>query len=685
PEALADPARRLTDADVAWVRSGWEPRHIQESRGWLGQENRERVLLVRPQPDGTSTRLGFRGLTGEQVGALERSGLEPALAVQVGDRYDVVVRVGEKLSEGDARQLRQLLTQRFDLPRTSGVFLDAVHLPGSRPDPRDEATRAHLVAVRQEPGSASERWVAEMREARERQAVVERARALPLDTRLDRAPALYANELARDQPELPPSGYLSHFHNQVLAVRANPGSGSGTERSLSDTTLVAAARADTRRLPEVPGNLAPEHDARLLGYEAEIRRRGNASFLLLQRAERELEAAAGRVEATRARAEGPKASPRDLGAHRKALRDHAQAVTDHAERARDYARWLFVEASLDRERFAIAFTDRPRAETLDALAQAFAKELRLERQAGGNPTSELAPQATRPQLEEHLRGLDNYLGAARTKLAELPESEIATVEMALWEREVTRLALGQEALHREPATREALEQAAGARDGRQAVAAFFDYRSELASRAALEAQIGSVATVARDRLPDAAARVARGDVSPEALRQLNGSLVALDGAGSVRLPGREAAGEAREWVARFVALEKEIRRDAATLQQLGSQAPGEVRQRLLANASEAVGLHQRLERLQRALLQIADPGKAPEGLTPTAWKTAWLLKAVEKGLSPDLAASQLGNLAKAPALASSLMPGGKALGTALMAARFTAGVANRWVERVLRH
>ncbi|HEX4956241.1 MAG TPA: relaxase/mobilization nuclease domain-containing protein, partial [Thermoanaerobaculia bacterium] len=38
PEALADPARRLTDADVAWVRSGWEPRHIQESRGWLGQE-----------------------------------------------------------------------------------------------------------------------------------------------------------------------------------------------------------------------------------------------------------------------------------------------------------------------------------------------------------------------------------------------------------------------------------------------------------------------------------------------------------------------------------------------------------------------------------------------------------------------------------------------------------------------
>ncbi len=684
PEALAEAGRRMTDADVAWVRAGWEPRHIEESRAWLGQENRERALIVRPQPDGQSTRLGFRALTGEQVSALERSGLEPALAVQVGDRYDVVLRVGAKLSEGDARDLRRLLTERFELPRTSGVFLDAVHLPGSRPDPRDEAARAHLVAVRHEPASASERWVAEMREARERAAVVEKARALEIDTKLDRAPALAANEALREQPQLPEAGYLSHFHRQVLEVRANPGPSTGIERALSDQSLVNSARADTRRLPEVPGHLAPEHDARLLGLEAEIRRRGNAAFLMLQRAERELESAAGRVEATRARAEGPKASPRYLGAHRKALRDHAQAASEHGERARDYARWLFVKASLDRERFAIAFTDRPRAETFDALREAFVKEVRLERQAGGQPTPELAPRATRPQLEEHLRGLDNYLGAARAKLAELPEPEIATVEMALREREVTRLALGQEALRREPATREALEQAAG-QDGRQAVSAFFDYRSELASRAALEAQLGSVATVARDRLPEAAGRVARGDLSPEALRQLNGSLVALDGAGSVRLPAREAAGEPREWVARFVQVEREIRQDAAALQKLGAQAPAELRQRLLAHASEAVGIHQRLERLQRTLLQVADPGKAPEGISPSAWKTAWLLKAVEKGLSPDLAASQLGNLAKAPALASSLIPGGKALGASLMAVRFAAGLAYRHVERVLRH
>lgn len=375
------------------------------------------------------------------------------------------------------------------------------------------------------------------------------------------------------------------------------------------------------------------------------------------------------------------------------------------------ARWVErVRAELERGEVLRGIENRPQPGSLhgapDVLKQEAAIRWLEERELGRSAPEEARPAELRagPVLAEAHAQLEaardrvqalaerahagggEAVAAARAALEALtPLEEAARAASAELARRLEHDArLDREAWAKaseaEPATRQAAVRAAIAGELGEALAAFLRYREDLARRASHEALFVCVASSAEERLPLALARVRHVSPTPEALRELAGALVALEGAQAVHL-APPVGSEPRAWITRLLHLERVIAHQAERLLELGPAAPRELRTRLLTQATEAVGLHQALDRLLRSARGLVDPAPAPEGVSREAWQLAWMRRAVETGhLACELAASHVANAHPSPAVSASVAA--HALAIAAPAARQALGVAVSWADRV---
>ncbi len=668
---------RLERQDLVEPRFGWEHETIARSRGWIDSFNGSRVFLLRTPPREERV-LGFRDLSSDHVRALERAGYEPAWTVRVGERYDVLLRAHERLGPSEVTALRNLLIKNFELPVQTGVFMDAVRLPGAAvqlPGGRREV--AELVGLREEPFSASERFVEAIRDAPERAAVMELASRLPQQLSVEVEPPLV---LPRDSP-------VAGLQEQVEAARRLGLSVDATAWSEHDQAqLVEHARAAQREvlapLGQNPTAAVSEHPgvSQLLEIETELARRVRIAEIQLYRTEdwagerlQQLEPLARQVEQT----------PTLDGIHRYqvAVQAHGEAVEEYQRTVRAHAGLLQDQALLDRERLAAAVSAQPVDRDLIERYQAgLGREIELGRRAGREAVlspsrEELAAIVRRLEaVEGSIRQLQGGLRAGRAEA--LPAWEAASRER-LTLRDAAELARARAA----PGPERLRESLAAANGHQQTLSAWSHHQSALVGRSAIESRFQVDLADPSERLRAAADRVRQGDFSPEALRRLNAELVRSLPAEAIPTPAALKADltDAKALVERYLALREDIVPLATRAAQGGDMDPAG-RVALLARSSEAVGLHQHIEQLQRKMLGVIEPGGPPAGISASAWNLAWLHRAVEKGLLPEVAQAQLANTAR---VASAVPAAGRALWLAYTAARTVTQTLTNPIRRAL--
>jgi len=154
---------------------------------------------------------------------------------------------------------------------------------------------------------------------------------------------------------------------------------------------------------------------------------------------------------------------------------------------------------------------------------------------------------------------------------------------------------------------------------------------------------------ARERLRDAAERIALGDLSPDALRRA--ASATLEARPEVTLaPSRELPRAPEALIERYTALRNVLREEAGAIVDTAGAASESTLERVFMRASEMVRLHQRIETLERKQLDLPEP---PAGLAPGSVPhgVAWLSLAMSKGLEPAQAAAHLANATRATFLA----------------------------------
>jgi hypothetical protein len=125
----------------------------------------------------------------------------------------------------------------------------------------------------------------------------------------------------------------------------------------------------------------------------------------------------------------------------------------------------------------------------------------------------------------------------------------------------------------------------------------------------------------------------------------------------------------------------EILREAQRLAEGDALGPERV-VRLFGASAEAVAWLRHLDRQQRASSGLPEPGRPPKEVSELAWRAAWVEVAAGKGLTPQVAASHLGNLARAsPEAAPRALDVAVSWGLSL--GRTLSRSAGRWVRAVV--
>ena len=586
----------------------------------LTPEERAGRLLVRPTPGGPQTALGFRGVTGEQLQSLKAAGFEPSWTLAVGERFDVLLRSPQRLAPAAAEALRERLIERFALPRSRGLFLEAVHLPGHPAGPG--APVAQLLATRATPLSAE---LVEARPGhREARPAPEIREVRAIAPELARAPLAVLEERLAPRPNWPADSPWTTLQAGIERARSAPGDPQERFARAVDLELTARAQAATLDLAETRADRGADlaaTRAEVLALEAELGSRKHALASELADAEQGLAEAARKLEqAARAAGEDP-GNPETLRSYQDQAAVYFERETSHRELELGY-RWLtLAELERDRERLAFALPDPSSPEAAASFAQLNHRE-NLYRLAQGDGPSQWVHPALRTTSSSPPEPFAPE--KTRPRLPELPARELETLRASLTVR---------------------LER-------RQPLPVWSAYRDlrELLAHSATEPHWLTTGS-ARERLEALAARVARGETGPKTLREVQNALVATFGAGELARP---PATPARPDLARLVTLDALLRDRAHHLSIRGAQTSLERRREFLTLASEAVALHRRAEQGLVHLARLPDPATLPGGAARPFVNRDWLELALEKGgLRPALGKEILANLLSAPTLEAS--------------------------------
>lgn len=677
---------RIPQEAIAWRRDGWSEATVEEAKNWLSRENHTRMLLVRPE-GATETHLAFRGVTKEQLGYMKAEGFEPAWVVKVGDQYDVLLRAHQRLSQADASALSGDLAARYDLAVPRGHFRDAVRLPGSAIHLPEGRELAQLVERRELPFSESEVVMEELRRLPEQREVALLAReetpALPRDS----TPAAMAEEQVAARPSLPPDSPVARLQTEVEAAREWRAPEPLPNRSVEE--LLAGAREANRQalaaLENSPAGVEPLASQpavrELLSFEAELSRRRGALEEQLARLEPGVREKLERVE-TLARDIEARPDLDSIRRYQEAVQVFGEAQADYQAAERAHAQVLSSQATLDRERMGAAVAAEPERPALREIhRQATERELDLARQAGSHLELPVQPQASAEMLRRTLATWERHEPGLLTRL-----KEEGARALPAWERYTRDTILARAQLDRSEAARasEPRRLAAAVERGAEpakVLQAMVDHQRSLVAHAAAERKLSIELVDPGDRLRQAAGRVAGGDTSPEALRRLNAELVRQVPREAIAPPLTKAPKEPSKLVERYLGVREDLVNFARRAAQPGAM-DSQGNALLLARSTEALGLHQHVERLHRRMLGVMDPGQAPQGLSQGAWDLAWLRRATEKGMLPTEAQSHLGNVVRAPAAAGRIAAG-KTLWIGVLAARWAASKLENYAQRVL--
>jgi hypothetical protein len=457
---------------------------------------------------------------------------------------------------------------------------------------------------------------------------------------------------------------------------------------LDDRALLTAARQANAQAITQAGGEAPAESAearpRLLALEGEIARRRAGFETDLAQAEARLGAAVERLERLAVEVQ---ARPDLDGVERypEATQAYARAALAHREAEQRFLSATLAQVTLDRQRSAAALLE----DSEDGAARGgherlLSREIALARQTGQEGEPSIGGRASAEELRRQLSEATARADALRANLRGRGLTALGEFEAAERERLVTQQFLELAAIRAAAARGEAsLDARLSHRDPRRALEAFLGHQRELTERGIAESRLAAAGTDAGDRLRRAAERVAGGDLSTEALRRLNGEIVVTAETRHLSVPGYRTPESPEQLLARYRELRKQVQADSARLASRTGRVPPAELGRLLQRSAEVIHIHQRLEAAQRRIFGIAHPGKAPHGISQTAWDVAWLQRAMEKGLLPSVATAHLGNAARTPFAAAGLALPGKAATVALLAVRFGARLAWSWTRRVL--
>ena len=671
PAKAGRDTQRIERDDLVFERRGWRADLIDRSQQFLRGQNRTNMILIRPQ-DESSTYMAFRGVPEAQLKRMESEGLEPALAVKHGDRYDVLLKAHQRLAPAEAAQVRASIAKEYGLELPRSLYVAAVRAPGFEVDPGNPKSKAELVAVREEPFSASQRILREMREAPELRIIETRAREIEKDRQRltlaePRSRAESGHKLAENNP-------IAVLQERVEVLAREQGSVDRLSEASTHELLEAGLEAHRELLPRVLNHgeiSAREQPAmqQLLRVEAQLERtvQHHQSHLIAQ------------TRVAHQSFEGPAGALR--GADFWDQFENPETALVHSQRFLSEA--LRAQTILDRERYGAAVAADPYDRGARELyASALRRETDLAAHLGREPALRVEGEHSPALLRKMLASIENEEPRLLTRLREkgldaLPAWEanqrahVAT-ERALLRAEIT------EASGRDRFT----ERAQRADTPEKARDVLIDHHRGLSERAAKEAALHVELRDPDARLFVAASRVASSDVSPDALRRLNAEL--LPHTSRTPQTPSEQPQDARELLQRYVALREELRPLA---QQVAASAAGSgldqrTADRLLERSVEVVRLHQQVEHMQRQLLRIAEPSRAPNGVSQQAWDLAWLQRAAEKGLVTPQAAMHLGN-ARHVAYAPAALTTGRAISLGWMAGRMAVHAANRYVQKVM--
>ena len=443
--------------------------------------------------------------------------------------------------------------------------------------------------------------------------------------------------------------------------------------------------ADLLRVSGVPWNhedwrKLEHHPATrdLLAVEAELSRRRGALEDHLGRLEEPLRAQAASLDA-QAREINAKPELAAIHQYQKDAKGFAEAQAELGKAERAHTTVLSYQATLDRERAAVAVVAEPRdREVASAHGEAVRREAQLSRGAGHSVLPEV--QGDRSSLMARLEALEEGLVALRRDIAKQGLQAVPAWEAGVREQVGTQEALDR-AMARQATQPKNLEAALAQGDEPAMMESFWEHQGKLAERAVQERGWRVEAADPAERLRQAATRVGDGDLSPDALRRLNAEVVRSVPGSAIPPPIFQAPADPRELVERYLKVRGEIvdlSRQVTTPEGLDRAG----RTVLLSRSAEALALHQHVEALHRRALGVLTPEPAPRGISQTAWDLAWLRRAAENGLLPAQAQSHLGNMLRAPMAAGSLATG-RALWMGAMMLRSLAQKMQNFAHRVL--
>lgn len=664
-------SRVITGKQVHWKAAGWSPERIDQARMELIQQQ-NRFVLLRPEPDRHEPPMvAFRNLTDAQLQALRGAGIQPALLVRHGERFDVLLRLHEGLDESRLHRLREQLAQAFELPQARGAWHAAIHLPGSLSDPVDPRSRVQLIEIRQESFAASPRWVERASQDLQAEALLRSSRwsrldlSRPLEGLPEDLPAAALAQALEPRPELPAEAPepLRRLQAEVEAVRHRPPESPPHLARLADEYLYREARGHSPEVLRALGSgsgaiSSAEARGYLLALEAEIAHRNARHLVELDRHEQRLTAAADTLDHRTAEALASATLPA-LQRYDQATRAYASLAEAHQGAELRYLRSVHAQLQLDRERFEVALLSLHSEKDRQAYDRLVAREVQLARRVEDAIALTTGAEASPEALRHHLEDATRRAAALREELAPGGLEALGHFREAVREQAITALYLERaEARQAALAAFPPPSQPERVAPGQRVLRGLVDYQQHLARLGDLDTALESLTAHAPARLRAALRRVVAGDVSPEALRRLNGAVIASDQLAVLPVPRRsnlpEDPAAFRDRLQVVTArLSKHVARITAepTAGDLG---------KIWKLSTEAVHLHQRVEALYRRQQRLRLPPPAPKGLNPSAWEAAWLRHVTAGGMRrvpPQVALAHVRNARLSPMVA--LQVGGR--------------------------
>lgn len=630
----AKPAPASTRAGQVQLEiKGWTPADIEKNAAALAGYSRSYSLLVLPRL--ADRCVGFRGLTSDQVNAMRRDGLEPALVVRVGERFDVQLKAHAPLLAEERRLLREHVVAKYKPDLAPGVLPDAVRLPGFETRSGDSTVRAAVVATRNPPFSASEELLARLRTGAEAQALEALARARPVPEPIAYSTVAYQVAQSEAPPRLPSSHPVARLEAQLSRAADRLSRPSAQDQASGRELLrqgFEVVRAVVRDLAEHQGeNLRNKPEFRHL-VAAEVGLREVRMGLEMRLMNHEQRSAEARSEVWQAQRLATPDNPQSLENLRGAVIESQRLSSECESQMRDYADHHLEVLTLAKDHLAAAVAITPRDErVLEAFrvgAEAEARHLlRL-----GEPEMPL----------ELIFGSVAEVRAARGSMREQETQLVSEVRngpdrqaaLASWSRLIFDRVATEQYLARcqgwQPVTASRLSHHAAT-----------EHNPERAQQRVIEHCRHLAALSLTDPMPsredltlarhNCLLKVANGEVSPRSLSRMVSQLVHELGPSAVAAPSPPPPSGGLELLRRFATLELRVRNLAGER----AESPARDRERLHSlcrHAVELIQVHQAVERLERRLHGVAEPVALAHDISAASNARAWIDRAHEKGL-----------------------------------------------------